>query len=279
MNYTLVQLTLRRWAEILHSSRFYAMIGAFVAVGAIFGPFDVSLDLSLWERFIHSLKINIVCWSIGVLIVVPVRLSLQYMGVPVLISILLGALLAVIATLPFLLNLLVYTVPEDFSIIYVVELALSVWMMVALISYMLVHRSDNRIARLRETALLVPPASCSPKDGDRCVLQQRMPREKRGVLYAIVAQDHYVELITDKGSELILMRLADAVQQCGQEYGLRIHRSAWISAFGVDELRKDGRRTFVKLKNDRLLPVSRSSEAKLREFISGDAFEGDALPA
>lgn len=281
MKLTLVQLTLRRWAEILHSSRFYAMVAAFVAVGAVFGPFDAGLDLTLWDRLIHSLKINIVCWTIGVLVVVPVRLSLQSMGVPVILAMMLGAFLAVIATLPFLLQLLIYTAPDEYTVIYIVELALSVWMLVALITYMLVQHSDSTssVDIGTKTVSSVSPATCSPKDPDRCLLQNKMPQNKRGILYAIVAQDHYVELITDKGSELVLMRLADAIQLCGPEYGLRIHRSAWISAFGIDELQKDGRRVFVKLKNERLLPVARSSEIKLKAFVSGDAFSDQPILA
>jgi len=84
----------------------------------------------------------------------------------------------------------------------------------------------------------------------------------------MVAQDHYIDVLTNKGNELVLMRLSDAADLCSDEDSLRIHRSAWVSRPGIDKVEKRGRNTKVILINGTVLPVSRSMEQKLSEFMS-----------
>ncbi len=94
----------------------------------------------------------------------------------------------------------------------------------------------------------------------------RLPMKLRGAtLYAVQAEDHYLRLHTDRGSDLILMRLSDAVDELEGLEGARTHRSWWVSRSavrGVD--RGDGRATLT-LENGLSVPVSRRYARTLRE--------------
>ena len=94
----------------------------------------------------------------------------------------------------------------------------------------------------------------------------RFPTRLKGAtLLALEAEDHYLRLHTDKGSDLILMRLADAIGELEGIEGARTHRSWWVAKAGIVEAaRGDGRATLT-LKGGTKVPVSRSYAAGLRE--------------
>ena len=96
-------------------------------------------------------------------------------------------------------------------------------------------------------------------------LLKRLPIEMRGSLLQVSMQDHYVDIVTDKGSKLVLLRLADAIAETEPLPGLRIHRFHWVALDAVARTRRDGDRHFVEIKNGTVLPISRSSLPAARE--------------
>lgn len=94
---------------------------------------------------------------------------------------------------------------------------------------------------------------------------ERLPPNLRGAsLYAVEAEDHYVRVHTDKGSPLILLRLADAVAELDGIEGARVHRSWWVAKAAVADTARRGAAVELKLKNGAVAPVSRSQAAALR---------------
>jgi hypothetical protein len=89
-------------------------------------------------------------------------------------------------------------------------------------------------------------------------LLKRLPVELRGPLQHLSMQDHYVEIVTDRGSHLVLMRLADAIAETAPVRGLQIHRSHWVAIDAVIRTRRDGDRQFVETRSGARLPISRS---------------------
>lgn len=77
-------------------------------------------------------------------------------------------------------------------------------------------------------------------------------------------QDHYVEIRTDKGGALVLMRLADAIAETEGVAGLQIHRSHWIAIGQVAQSVRLGGRLMLKMKDGTMLPVSRSYIEEVR---------------
>lgn len=86
---------------------------------------------------------------------------------------------------------------------------------------------------------------------------RRLSPEKRGELWALTAEQHYLRVYTSKGDDLILLRFADAIAELGHADGLKIHRSHWVARAGVEKLEEEDQRLFIVLRNGVRLPVSR----------------------
>jgi DNA-binding LytR/AlgR family response regulator len=82
---------------------------------------------------------------------------------------------------------------------------------------------------------------------------------------AVQAEDHYLRIHTDRGSDLILMRLSDALDELEGLEGSQTHRSWWVARDAVREVaRGDGRATLT-LDGGLTAPVSRRYARALRE--------------
>lgn len=94
----------------------------------------------------------------------------------------------------------------------------------------------------------------------------RLPLKLRGAsIRAVQAEDHYLRIHTDRGSDLILMRLSDALEELEGLEGAQTHRSWWVARDAVrDVARGDGRATLT-LDGDITVPVSRRYARALRE--------------
>ncbi len=94
----------------------------------------------------------------------------------------------------------------------------------------------------------------------------RMPPKLRGAaLHAVEAEDHYLRLHTDRGSDLILMRLADAVAELEGLEGAQTHRSWWVAKQAVESARRENGRAVLRLKSGVEAPVSRTYVKALRD--------------
>jgi DNA-binding LytR/AlgR family response regulator len=94
----------------------------------------------------------------------------------------------------------------------------------------------------------------------------RLPLKLRGAaIRAVQAEDHYLRIHTDRGSDLILMRLADALEELQGLEGAQTHRSWWVARDAVrDVARGDGRAT-LSLEGGLTVPVSRRYARALRD--------------
>ena len=93
---------------------------------------------------------------------------------------------------------------------------------------------------------------------------RRLPIEFRGPLVRIEAQDHYLNVVTARGSTLILMRLGDAMGELGG-LGLQVHRSHWIATGAVAKHRREGGRDLLVMADGADVPVSRSFRGAAQE--------------
>ncbi len=96
---------------------------------------------------------------------------------------------------------------------------------------------------------------------------ERLPfRLREAELYAVEAEDHYLRVRTSQGSDLILLRLSDALAELDGVEGAQTHRSWWVAKAGIADIRRsDGRATLV-LKDGAEAPVSRTQAKILREL-------------
>jgi DNA-binding LytR/AlgR family response regulator len=94
---------------------------------------------------------------------------------------------------------------------------------------------------------------------------ERVPPAQRGALIALLVQDHYVEIVTDRGKTLVLMRLADAIKEAAAVPGLQIHRSHWVARDAVVRAHRSDGKIVLELRNGLRLPVSRGYLPGARE--------------
>lgn len=95
---------------------------------------------------------------------------------------------------------------------------------------------------------------------------ERLPQKLRGAdLYAVSSEDHYLRLHTSRGTDLILMRLGDALGELEGIEGAQTHRSWWVARSAVEKSRREGDRVVLELKGGAEAPVSRPNVRPLRE--------------
>lgn len=95
-------------------------------------------------------------------------------------------------------------------------------------------------------------------------LLARLPGRLGADILALQAEDHYVRVHTALGSDLILMRLADAIAEADGVEGLRVHRSWWVAKTAVRSARAEGRRAMLVLTGGLEVPVTRESVPEVR---------------
>lgn len=117
------------------------------------------------------------------------------------------------------------------------------------------------------TAAKLPPqteVSEQPleEQGDGITQIQAYPwvpaRIRAGRLISVSMQDHYAEITTTKGRELILMRLSDVIKQVAPEEGIQVHRSHWVARDFMKELHKEQRKYRLELTTGDSVAVSAS---------------------
>lgn len=94
----------------------------------------------------------------------------------------------------------------------------------------------------------------------------RLPLKLRGArLIAVESEDHYLRLHTERGSDLILMRLSDAVTELEGLEGAQTHRSWWVARDAVRGAERGDGRATLTLDGGLTAPVSRRYARALRE--------------
>ena len=94
---------------------------------------------------------------------------------------------------------------------------------------------------------------------------ERIPKHLGRDLISLNSQDHYVKVTTSMGSELILMRLSDAIMELEGFDGLQPHRSWWIAKKHVKQIKLVNNKKAIELSNGDLVPISR---AKIKDVSS-----------
>jgi hypothetical protein len=92
----------------------------------------------------------------------------------------------------------------------------------------------------------------------------RLPPRLGRDLLCLEMEDHYVRAHTALGSDLILMRMRDAVAELDGVEGLQTHRSWWVARAAVEDWSREGSAVRVKLRNGLVVPVARAAVPEVR---------------
>lgn len=135
------------------------------------------------------------------------------------------------------------------------------WQVLVVASLMMALRALawRRIVETR--TIVVPPLP----EAERAFRLRLSPPRRRARLLALEAEDHYVRVHTDSGSELVSMRFAEAMDELAGAYGYRLHRSWWASADAIEAIRWRRGGGEARLTGGIKAPVSRRCAIALKE--------------
>ncbi|MEW5688430.1 MAG: LytTR family DNA-binding domain-containing protein [Pseudomonadota bacterium] len=113
---------------------------------------------------------------------------------------------------------------------------------------------------------VMPAGAIEPPPGDpTAAFRQRLSAKRRtAALWAVEAEDHYLRVHTDAGEELVTARFGDALAELTGAAGFQTHRSWWVAADAIDEVKWLRGRGEARLKCGLVVPVSRGQAAALK---------------
>ncbi len=88
-------------------------------------------------------------------------------------------------------------------------------------------------------------------------IRDRLPPAVRAPLIRMATADHYVDVHTQKGHALVLIRMADAMNETQLDAGMQVHRGHWVAFDAIDSLIREDGKPFLALKDGSKIPVSR----------------------
>lgn len=115
--------------------------------------------------------------------------------------------------------------------------------------------------RVVETRTIVMPPL---PEAERAFRMRLSAKRRTATLIALQAEDHYVRVHTDSGSELVPMRFAEAMEELSQAYGYRLHRSWWVAAEAIEHVRWTRGGGEARLVGGIVAPVSRTHAGALK---------------
>ncbi|MEP2531244.1 LytTR family DNA-binding domain-containing protein [Shimia sp.] len=93
---------------------------------------------------------------------------------------------------------------------------------------------------------------------------ERRPEGLSGIIQFMRMEDHYLHVHTNEGTGMMLHRMSDAKRELTNTDGLQVHKSWWVSAAAVDEIRHENRKRVIRTKDGTEIPVGRSFEGALK---------------
>ena len=256
------------WREILTDLAIMTGIGLFLGVLGPFGSIDLPLGVRLlsWLAFAY---LGYACYR-------PMAPLVEW-GERTLHLPRLGLWLAAA---------LVATVPMTFAVLAIGNLPDPLFwpgLDIALTSYFYVFVVGGAITLffnllgLRESSEAPPPSSApvqaetaegAPQPVELAKtnpLLDQLPPALGTEVIALEMEDHYVRVHTALGSELVLMRLRDAIAHVSEIEGRQVHRSWWVARLAVEDVRREGRNVRLVLPGGLEAPVARAQVSELKE--------------
>lgn len=244
VNLTSLQLALRETQVLAQRPQAWIALGAVGLLMGMVGPFG-TFEMPVLPRLAYWLAVVV---GTTVLCILIERFVVHALArrVPALASAALGGAIAgvPIALCVRLFNVLVFGNEGD---------PMSLWPLLAYSIPIAALVTTSTQVLLREDK----PGSNAVDLGEPALLD-RLPRPQRGRLLHIAVSDHYVDVTTDRGTTLVLMRLSDAIRETHPIPGLQVHRSHWIALDAVKRSLRQGGKPMLELENGTLVPVSRT---------------------
>ena len=213
------------------------------------GPFGTFGELTTSERYAYWIGLTLLMWLQGVALLALIdqplsrRVHVRWARVAV------AALLAAVPTaFEVAWAEMLLRVERDLGPLDILAIAGDV----ALLSFPLLLLTHGWVPAAK-AAHSKPSVNGGPE-----FLVAMMEPKRRGRLFAVSSEDHYVRLYSEQGHQLVAMRFGDAIARLDGEHGQQVHRRWWVSNDAVDRFERAGDGMQLTLRNGLIVPVSRS---------------------
>ncbi len=265
MNGTPLQLTLRELRAVYANPISLSIMACVGAIAGITGPFGTFSALSLGARLAYWLAIVFLTFGAGMVGGTLSEALFARLTSPLLWRLAVGGIGASVPVTGTVVLISALAFPDlsvtgiSLGMLYGYCLAISLALMAIL-----------EIANPPNTPGVLPfdgsgPSQEIPNTDPK--LLDRLPKNARAPLSHLSMADHYVEVHTERGMSLVLMRFSDAMAETDGVAGLQIHRSHWVSKAAVSGLERVDGRFVVRTRSGATLPVSRSFLSSVRAAL------------
>ncbi|MCF6320558.1 MAG: LytTR family transcriptional regulator [Rhizobiaceae bacterium] len=250
-----LQVTLRELHNYASNWRFWIGFGAVIILITAIGPFGTNTSMDVPTRLVYWLVICLATFFIGAGISILIGISLIDRGIPRWLSWVIGGLIAGIPTggIAWLINIALFNlnIAEEYTFMQFLSYTAIISLTVAVLIFLIFSNRETTTQSINEP--------------DHSNFFDRLPLHLGKNLLSLEAQDHYLNVKTTKGSQLILLRMGDAQKELGNFPGLRVHRSWWVAKGAIEKVSRSGGRTDLVLNDKSIVPVSRSYLKNLKE--------------
>lgn len=255
----LLQSALRELQIFLQSPRFWATFGTVVLIFWMTGPYGTAEHLALIPRLGFWLVLHAVAWAIAVTAIVFVNTLLKPQIPNLVARMAIGTLVAGVPVGLATKAISLATFGGHLTAWVVAESIVNGLLLSALFCGLTYMTMSSRQAE----ALSSEPAASS-RENTEVLLMRRLKPENRGPILRMSVADHYTEVTTSRGRELVLLRFSDALDELGHTAGLQVHRSHFVADSHVDKVLRTNGRLAILLKDGNEVPVSRSRAEAVR---------------
>lgn len=243
---------------------------ATITVFTILGPFGTWGRHDLAERALYWTAGIGVIWCFAVLVLPAAVLISRNRNWPEWVGLLAGSLLVGVpgtGIVALLETAFEETTLAPGVLAYFYGCVVVVLLAVAVPVYYLIERPRTRAARAQPDPVLETTPATPARAGAHPVpdLVRELPDQLGQELLHLRMQDHYVEVHTPHGHQLVFMRFRDALREVESLDGMQVHRSHWVARNAVVRFERRGGNTVLLLSNGARVPVSRSFIPALRD--------------
>lgn len=261
MKTTVLHLAIRETQKVMSLRLTQTVLCAVAIVLGIAGPFGTEEVMRLVPRIVYWLVVSQITFASGTFVseLVQLRRRGSTWPAPLMAGLTGLAIGVVICAEIFLINWALFGI-SPLEAGYALPLLVNVLVVAVVVSVAIsvaVQAFKDKQVQVEEPQASAPHIAAHPK------LVDRLPFDKRGALISLSVNDHYVDVTTTKGTEMLLMRLADAIGEAG--LGLQVHRSHWVSTDHIASVTRDGAKAVIKTSDGRDIPVSRTYVPVLKE--------------
>jgi len=254
VNEPILQIALREMSKTISSYKFWLCLFSIICILALSAPFGSNEIYNLIQRFFYWGAITLTTCFIGFFVNITISTYFTRKTNKLMFSRAVSAISTgiVVSIWVYLINAYVIgIIPASWPnflffalMCTIVTVAIST-LMFAL--YDTIEDLEQRALQFNEKTSIA-----------RSTFYHRLPRKLGTDIISLNAQDHYVEVTTTKGRELILIRLSDAISELEEIAGQQIHRSWWVTKKHIANTKRKNGRLNIVLSNENEIAVSRS---------------------